>query len=424
MFKSKNKRSVALLTSLIAGTLFFGCAGNQPQAAAPPTDVTVDVASVLTSQIDLKVTADALLYPFAKADIPAKVNSPVKNFYVERGAHVRAGQLLAELENRDLANAVAESKAAADQAEAVYQTTARSGVTQEVQKAELDAKAAKTATDAQQKIYDARQELLRQGAISQKDVNDSLVTLTQMRTQYETALKHRDDLNNFAKDEEIKAAAAQRDVAKAHHVTTQTLLGYSRIFSPISGVVTDRPLFEGEMPQNGAPLITVMDVSQVIARAHLSPPDAALLQVGNAANLIFPGLAPAPGKVTQISPALDPTSTTVEVWIQAANPDGRLKPGSSLRVEVIARSVPNALVIPYSAVVTNTATGSTSVVVVDAQNKPIKKVVTLGIRDQANVQVINGLSSGERVVTGGAFQLAQLDPAIFDQTKLTITPSQ
>jgi RND family efflux transporter MFP subunit len=293
-----------------------------------------------------------------------------------------------------------------------------------VQKAELDAKAAKTAMDAQQKIYDARQELLRQGAISQKDVNDSLVTLTQMRTQYETALKHRDDLNNFAKDEEIKAAAAQRDVAKAHHVTTQTLLGYSRIFSPISGVVTDRPLFVGEMPQNGAPLITVMDVSLVIARAHLSPTDAALLQVGNAANLIFPGLAPAPGKVTQISPALDPTSTTVEVWIQAANPDGRLKPGSSLRVEVIARSVPNALVIPYSAVVTNTATGSTSVVVVDAQNKPIKKIVTLGIRDQANVQVINGLSSGERVVTGGAFQLAQLDPAIFDQTKLTITPSQ
>jgi RND family efflux transporter MFP subunit len=244
-----------------------------------------------------------------------------------------------------------------------------------------------------------------------------------MRSQYETALKHLDDLNNFAKDEEIKAAAAQRDVAKAHHASTQTQLGYSRILSPISGVVTDRPLFEGEMPQNGAPLITVMDVSQVIARAHLSPTDAALLQVGNTANLIFPGLAPAPGKVTQISPALDPTSTTVEVWIQAANPDGRLKPGSSLRVEAIAQSVSNALVIPYSAVVTNTATGGTSVVVVDAQNKPIKKVVTLGIRDQGNVQVINGLNSGERVVTTGAFQLAQLDPAILDQTKVTITPS-
>ena len=178
------------------------------------------------------------------------------------------------------------------------------------------------------------------------------------------------------------------------------------------------------MPQPGAPFITVMDVSQVIARAHLSPADATLLHIGNAANLIFPGLAPAPGKVTQISPALDPTSTTVEVWIQAANLDGRLKPGSSVRVEVVARSVPNALVIPYAAVVTNTATGSTSVVVVDAQNKPAKKVVTLGIRDQVNVEVLSGLSSGERVVVTGAFQLVQLDPAVFNQTKVTVTPSQ
>ena len=422
MFKSK--QSVALVQGLIAGTLLFGCAGNQPPAAAPPNDITVDVALVRTTPIDLKVTADALLYPFAKADIPAKINSAVNKFYVERGSRVRAGQLLAELENKDLANAVVESKAAADQAEAVYQITARAGVAQEVQKAELDANAAKTAMDAQQKIYDARQELLKQGAISQKDVNDSLVTLTQMRNQYETALKHLNDLKSFARDEEIKAAAAQRDVAKAHQVSTQTQLGYSRIFSPITGVVTDRPLFEGEMPQNGAPLITVMDVSQVIARAHLSPADAALLHIGNSANVIFPGLATAPGKVTQISFALDPTSTTVEVWIQAANPDGRLKPGSSVRVEAIARSVPNALVIPYAAVVTNTATGSTSVVVVDSQNKPTKKVVNLGIRDQGNVEVVDGLSSGERVVTTAAFQLVQLDPAVFDQTKVTITPSQ
>jgi len=420
----KTKQSVVLVQSLIAGTLLFGCADNQPQAATPPNDVTVDIAPVRMTQIDLKVTADALLYPFAKADIPAKINSPVNKFYVDRGSRVRAGQLLAELENKDLANAVVESKAASDQAEAVYQTTARAGVAQEVQKAQLDANAAKTAMDVQQKIYDARQELLKQGAMSQKDVNDSLVSLTQMRNQYESALKHINDLNNFAKDEELKAAGAQRDVAKAHQVSTQTQLGYSRIFSPITGVVTDRPLFEGEMPQNGAPLITVMDVSQVIARAHLSPADAILLHIGNAANLIFPGLAPAPGKVTQISPALDPTSTTVEVWIQAANLDGRLKPGSSVRVEVVARSVPNALVIPYAAVVTNTATGSTSVVVVDAQNKPAKKVVTLGIRDQVNVEVLSGLSSGERVVVTGAFQLVQLDPAVFNQTKVTVTPSQ
>src|SRR5207302_803248 len=144
---------------------------------------------------------------------------------------------------------------------------------------------------------------------------------------------------SFAKDQEVKGAAAQRDAARAHHESAQAQLGYSRITSPIDGVVTDRPIFAGEMPPAGNPIITVMDVSQVIARAHMSPGDAAQLKTGSSANLIIPGLAPIPGKVTQISPALDPASTTVEVWIQAANPQGRLKPGSSLRVEAIAKSI-------------------------------------------------------------------------------------
>ena len=83
-----------------------------------------------------------------------------------------------------------------------------------------------------------------------------------------------------------------------------------------------------------------------------------------------------------ISPALDPSSTTVEVWVQASNPGDRLKAGTSLRVEVISQTVPSALVIPFAAVLTSPS-GSTSVIVIDAQNKPHKKGVTLGIRDGA-----------------------------------------
>ena len=416
------KHHTATFNGLIAVALLVGCRAQTPPEAEPQREVTVDVAPVLNSEIQLKVTAEAVLYPVAKADIPARVNAPVKKFYVERGAHVKAGQLLAEIENQDLASAVMESKAAVDQAEAVYQTTARTAVPQELQKAELDVKAARDTLDAQQKLYEARQELFRQGAIAQKDVTDAQVNLTQARNQHEIAARHFEDLQSFAKDQEIKVAATQRDVAKAHHETTQTQLGYSKIVSPIDGVVTDRPVFAGEMPQNGAPLITVMDVSSVIARAHVAPQDAALLKVGNDANLILPGLAPVPGKVTQISPALDATGTTVEVWIQAANSDGRLRPGTSLRVEAIARSVKGAMVIPYAAVVLSTATGSTTVVVVDPENKPHKKIVTLGIRDGENVQIVDGLASGERVVTAGAFELARLDPDIFDKTKVKIAP--
>jgi multidrug efflux pump subunit AcrA (membrane-fusion protein) len=407
---------------MLAVMLLGGCRAAQPSGAEPPSEITVDVAPVLNSEIQLKFTADAVLYPVQQAAIVPKITSPVKKFYVERGSHVKAGQLLAELESQDLAGALAESKAVVDQAEAAYETTSRASVPQEIQKAELDVRAAKDTLDAQQKIYDARQELYRQGAIAQKDLNDAQVALTQARNQEEIAVRHLQDLQTVAKDQEIRIAAAQRDAARGRHESAQVQLSYSKIVSPIDGVVTDRPLFAGEMPQSGAPLITIMDTSAVIARAHLSPQDAAQLKLGDAGNLIVPRVAPVAGKVIQISPALDPTSTTVEVWIQAANSSGRLKPGSSMRVEAIAKTIPNAMVVPYAAVLTGTSTGSTTVIVIDTENKPHKKEVTLGIRDGANVQIVNGLESGERVVTDGAFELAKLDSEIFDKTKVRIAP--
>jgi RND family efflux transporter MFP subunit len=186
-------------------------------------------------------------------------------------------------------------------------------------------------------------------------------------------------------------------------------------------VVTDRQLYAGETAQPGAPLLTVMDVSQVIARAHVAPGEAAELKVGNGANIIGPEGAPIPGKVTLVSPALDAASTTVEVWVQAANADGRLKPGASVRIELVARSVPSALVIPQAAVLTG-ATGSTSVIVIDGENKPHKKSVAVGIRDAGRVQVTDGLESGQRVATTGAFELAKLDPEVLAKTTVQIQP--
>jgi len=407
---------------IIAGLLLFGCTAKK--AAAPEEEhvVTVDVAPVLTSSIALKVTSDALLYPLQQAAIVPKISAPVKKFYVDRGARVRAGQLLAELENRDLAGSVAENQAAYDQAEANYQTVSRATVPEEAQKAELDVRGAKDAMDAQQKIFDSRQALYREGAISQKDVNDAQVTLTQAKNQYQITVKHLDSVQSVSVTQTVKGAAAQRDAAKARLESAQAQLSYSRVTSPIDGVVTDRPLFAGEMASSGMPMITVMDVSQVIARAHVAQDEAKQLKVGDMANMVPPDAsALVPGKVMVISPALDPTSTTVEIWVQAANPGNRLKPGTSVHVDMIARTLPNALVIPQAAVLTSPS-GNTSVIVIDPENKPHRKSVTLGIRDNPNVEVKEGLESGERVVTVGAFELAKLDEDVFAKTKVQIQP--
>jgi RND family efflux transporter MFP subunit len=127
------------------------------------------------------------------------------------------------------------------------------------------------------------------------------------------------------------------------------------------------------------------------------------------------------GKVTQVSPAVDANGTTVEVWVQAANPKDSLRPGMSVRVSMVAQTVTDAVVIPQAALLTSPE-GVTSVIVLDSDNKPSKKKVKVGIRDNElkTVQVTDGLAGGERVVTVGAFELANEDDPVLAKTTIQV----
>ena len=128
-------------------------------------------------------------------------------------------------------------------------------------------------------------------------------------------------------------------MAHARDAASAAQLAYTHIVSPIDGVVTDLPFYPGESAPAGAPVVTVMDLSQVTARAHISQADAALLAVGNDASLIGADRVPIPARLPD-QPALDPGSTTVEVWVQADNADGKLRAGASIRVELSPRPLP------------------------------------------------------------------------------------
>ncbi|MGB7585960.1 MAG: efflux RND transporter periplasmic adaptor subunit, partial [Terriglobales bacterium] len=131
----------------------------------------------------------------------------------------------------------------------------------------------------------------------------------------------------------------------------------------------------------------------------------ALLRGGDAAVLTVPGeQQPVGGKVTVISPALDPNSTTVEVWVQAKNPGERLKPGTSVQLTVVARTISDALVIPASSLLT-ASDGGTTVMLAGPDGRAHQKAVQVGIRQGNQVQVVEGLQSGDRVVGVGAYGL-------------------
>jgi RND family efflux transporter MFP subunit len=153
-----------------------------------------------------------------------------------------------------------------------------------------------------------------------------------------------------------------------------------------------------------------MDTSSVIAKAHIPQEQAAALKVGDAATILAPGDVKAAGKVALISPALDPNSTTVEIWVDAPNPDGSLRPGTTVRIEALANTLKDAVVVPQSAVV-KTPDGDTVMVVKDGTAHQV--AVDTGIQDGPRVQITKGLAGGETVIVSGAYALP-------DNTKVKI----
>jgi HlyD family secretion protein len=119
-----------------------------------------------------------------------------------------------------------------------------------------------------------------------------------------------------------------------------------------------------------------------------------------------------PAKVSLISPALDPGSTTVEVWLRINNAHGTLKAGTPVRVSIAGKTIQHALKVPVSAVLT-AQDGSKSVMVAGADGVAHRKAIETGIQDGSEVQVSSGLSSNDMVITTGAY-------AMDDGTKVKI----
>ncbi len=306
-------RQLWLASSLLIAlaSLLSGCGGTEKE---PEPTVAVQVMPAKRGSISLTVFAEAVVSPLQQAVITPKISSTISKFYVQRGSHVKQGQVLAILENADLSGAAEESKGEFEQAEAGYATTTGASLPEQIQKAELDAAAARSAFDAQQKVYDARKELFNQGAVPRRDLDSAEVALAQARSQNEQAQKQLADLMRLGKEQALKSAQGQLSAAKGKYLNARAQLGYSEIRSPIDGVVTDRPLFPGELATANQPILTVMDTSKLIAKAHIAQDEAVLLKVGNPAELHMAGVEQAiQGRVMLISPALDPGSTTIEV---------------------------------------------------------------------------------------------------------------
>lgn len=412
-----NARMQTWAQTLLAGgclaVAVAGC-GKKEEAAEPVAPV--QAAAAARQAITQHIEADAVLSPVAQAAIEAKITAPVKKFYVQRGSRVKAGELLATLENADLKAALLDNQGALAAQNATYETTVKAQVPEDYQRAELDLAQAKANLTLNQSIVASRKKLFAEGAIAGRDLDTAQAALVQAQAAYDTAKQHLDSMQQVSREAQLRAAKGNLESAQGKYDAAEADLSYSEIRSPINGVVADRPLYAGETAAAGAPLITVMDTTALLAKLHLAQPQVQQLAVGDRATVTVPGVKnPVPGKITMISPALDPGSTTVELWVRIENPHGQFRPGTAVTVTMAGREVPDALVVPTAAILVTNA-GQKAVMVVGSDGVAHVTPVTTGIVDGDHTQILSGLTAGQQVITQGAYGLD-------DGTKVKVVPS-
>lgn len=380
---------------------------TEAEAEVTPV-VSVKVTKAEKGSIAAPVVAVGTIWPREKADVGAKVSAQIKKMALLKNKVVRAGEVIAILESRDLQAQRSEAVAALNQARAEE----RSLVTGTIPK--TNAEDQKALNDARAKVnnartlYDRRLALYEKGGISKKDLDAAQLDLTtaehELLLQQQTVALRAGSLN----PNDRALAAAKTAGAQQHLATLDAQLSYATIRSPITGIVTDQFQYEGEFASAGGKLVTIADISTVIVKAPFSDTVANQLKVGDTVSVVPTDTSAEEmkGQVTLLSRASDPTNRTVEVWVTLANGAGLLRANGAAQVTVSANSKSDAIIVPASAVTLEASNANEgTVMIVDAQNVAHERKVTIGIRTNNKIEIVEGLQGGETVVIEGNFAL-------------------
>src|ERR1039458_2901886 len=174
-----------LFTALAACLLASGCSKKEATETEAPAPV--QVTAVTQEPIRHIVAGDGVLFPQDQTGVMPNINKPVLKFYANRGDHVKQGQLLASLESRDLAAAVANAKSQVSQAELNLHTVEMATVPEALVKAETDVQSDTQQLDAAQKLLDSQTELFRQGALAGRRVDEARVQFVSAKAQLQAA---------------------------------------------------------------------------------------------------------------------------------------------------------------------------------------------------------------------------------------------
>jgi HlyD family secretion protein len=391
---------------------------NTAADTASETVVSVKVATAEKQSIAQEFTAVGTVAPAQSSTVAASISAQIKQMPLLKNQYVRQGEVLAVLASQDLQAQRNEAVAALDEAKLNLQTLQKVTVPQTQAQNQKDLSDARATYDNARALYERRRDLYAKGGISLKDLEATQLALKNA----ENALRLSEQnakLNRTAVNPNQQAIAESRIKQAQNRVNTiDAQANLAQIRAPISGIVTDQFQFEGEYAAAGAKLLTIADTGAVIVKANFADTVVANLRQGDAVSIFLPS-APDErmgGKVTLISRSADPVNRTVEIWASFANGRGLLRVGDAVQFVVSSNPANDAVVVPASAVTLDASNADEgTVMTVDKLNVAHETKVKVGIKQADKIQITEGLSGGETVVTEGNYSLP-------DGTKVEIAP--
>jgi len=394
-------------TPLIFGVclLMAGCATKEE--AAPPSVVDVKTARAALGDVRLSVSAPATIFPRQQANIAARLTAPIRRLLVRKGDNVKAGQVLAELEDSDLIAQRDEAAAAAADASASLQKITSGTLPTDIERARGEVDVAEALLKEAQRLYDQRRELFAQGAIPNRDLLTSETQLSQARITYEVAKKSLDLLMNQSREQDIRIARSRLDQASARLELLTAQLRFTKIQCPFDGTIVEQYMYAGDMAKPDAPIFTVIDLSVAVARLQIPESQAGAVRSGQEC-VFSPADSPGSrylGKSSVVNRAVDPERRTVEVWCDIPHPGASLRNGVFGNATVVTGIVHESIIVPLPAVQFVEGTRQGFVMVVDAKRAAQKRNVATGEIFDNKVQIVEGLNPGELVIIEGGYGL-------------------
>ena len=410
----KRRRNIIILASVAVAALlllFLTWKWRSSPTAAEQTAavvVSVKVAKITKETIAAPVSAVGTIFPREQATVAAKISAQIRSMALLKNQVVKAGQVIATLESRDLVAQRNEAIAALSQERANERSVTTGTIPQ------TNAQDQKALRDAQAKVrtasatYERRLVLYQNGGISKKDLEASQMDLTTAQNELRLA-EQTVALRTQAINPNDRALAAARVQAAQQRVATlDAQLSYATIRAPITGIVTDQFQYQGEFAAAGGKLVNIADISEVIVKAPFADTVSWQLKVGDPATVLPTDTTgeQMTGKVTLISRSSDPLNRTVEVWVTLANGAGRLRANGAAQITAATLTKADAVVVPASAVTLDASNANEgTVMVVDATNVAHEIKVTVGIRAADKIEITEGLQGGETVVIEGNYAL-------------------